>query len=94
VVITGHCQAEYLRGAAGLCAAGAEGAAAQVHQEQEGSHTQHHHVRQGDMRRSEVCKSVLRIRIRRISMFLGLPDPHPDLLVRDTDPDPSVLRQK
>jgi hypothetical protein len=48
-------QAEYLRGAAGLCAAGAEGTAAQVHQEQEGSHTQHHHVRQGDMRRSEAA---------------------------------------
>ncbi len=30
-------------------------------------------------------KSVLRIRIRRIHMFLGLPDPAP--LVRETDPD-------
>jgi hypothetical protein len=79
-------QAEYLRGAAGLCAAGAERTAAQVHQEQEGSHTQHHHVRQGDMRRSELCKSVFRIRIRRIHMLLGLPAPHPDPLVRDPDP--------
>jgi hypothetical protein len=30
-----------------------------------------------------------RIRIRRIHMFLGLPDPHPDPLVRDMDPDPA-----
>jgi hypothetical protein len=34
----------------------------------------------------------LRIRIRRIHMFLGLPDPDP--LVRDTDPDPSIIKQK
>jgi hypothetical protein len=35
-------------------------------------------------------------------MFLGLPDPHsdphpdphPDPLVRDTDPDPSIIKQK
>ncbi len=40
------------------------------------------------------CISVLRIRIRRIHIFLGLPDPHPDLLVRDTDPDPSIIKQK
>ncbi len=33
---------------------------------------------------------VLRIRIRRIHMFLGLPDP----LVRDTNPDPSIIKQK
>ncbi len=33
--------------------------------------------------------AVLRIRIRE---FLGLPDPDP--LVRDTDPDPSVIKQK
>ncbi len=31
------------------------------------------------------------IRIRRIRMFLGLPDPDP--LVRDTDPDPSIIKQ-
>jgi hypothetical protein len=38
--------------------------------------------------------AVLRIRIRRIQMFLGLPDP--DLLVRDTvpDPDPSIAKKK
>jgi hypothetical protein len=36
--------------------------------------------------------AVLRIRIRRIYMFLGLPEP--DLLVRDTDPDPSIIEQK
>ncbi len=34
----------------------------------------------------------IRIRIRRIHMFLGLPDP--DLLVRDTDPEPSTIKQK
>ncbi len=38
--------------------------------------------------------SVLRIRIRRIHLLLGLLDPHPDPLVRDTDPDPSVIKQK
>ncbi len=38
--------------------------------------------------------AVLRIRIRRIRMFLGLPDP--DLLARgtDPDPDPSIIKQK
>jgi hypothetical protein len=30
----------------------------------------------------------IRIWIRRIHMFLGLPDPHPDPLVRDMDMDP------
>jgi hypothetical protein len=37
--------------------------------------------------------SVLRIRIH---MFLGLPDPYPDPLVRgmDSDPDPSIIMQK
>ncbi len=36
----------------------------------------------------------IRIRIHRIHMFLGLPDP--DLLVRgmDPDPDPSIIKQK
>ncbi len=33
----------------------------------------------------------LRIRIR---MFLGLLDPDPDPLVRCTDPDPSIIKQK
>ncbi len=38
--------------------------------------------------------SVLRIRILRIHMFLGLLDP--DLLVSgmDPDPDPSIMKQK
>jgi hypothetical protein len=42
----------------------------------------------------------IHIRIRRIHMFLGLPDPHPDPLVRDMDPDsapdpdPSIVKQK
>jgi hypothetical protein len=35
---------------------------------------------------------VLRIRIRRILMFLGLLDL--DQLVRGTDPDPSIIKQK
>jgi hypothetical protein len=34
------------------------------------------------------------IHIRRIYMFLALPDLHPDPLVRDTDPDPSIIKQK
>jgi hypothetical protein len=48
--------------------------------------------------------AVLRIRIHRIHMFLGLPDPDPDLLVRgmdpdpdpalDPDPNPSIIMQK
>jgi hypothetical protein len=40
------------------------------------------------------ASSVLRIRIRRIQRFLGLPAP--DQLVRgtDPDPDPSIIRQK
>jgi hypothetical protein len=34
------------------------------------------------------CYLQIRIRIRRIGMFLGLPDLDPDPLVRGTDPDP------
>jgi hypothetical protein len=43
-----------------------------------------------------VNQAVLRIRIRRIHMFLGLPDPHPDPLVSETDPDqdPPIIKQK
>jgi hypothetical protein len=41
---------------------------------------------------------VLRIRIHRIHMFLGLQDPDADPLVRgmdlDPDPDPSITMQK
>ncbi len=39
-------------------------------------------------------KQVFRIRIRihRIHMFLGLPDPDP--FVRSMDPDPSIIKQK
>jgi hypothetical protein len=29
-----------------------------------------------------------------IRMFLGLPDPHPDPLVTDPAPDPSIIKQK
>jgi hypothetical protein len=36
-------------------------------------------------RHSDVFLSVLWIRIRRIRMFWGLPDPHPDSLVTSTD---------
>jgi hypothetical protein len=39
----------------------------------------------------EVCSPVLRIRIL---MLLGLPDPNPDSLVKDTDLDPSIINQK
>ncbi len=40
--------------------------------------------------------TVLRIRIHRIHMFLGLLDPDPDPLVRGMDPDPdsSINMQK
>jgi hypothetical protein len=37
-------------------------------------------------------QSVLRIRIRRISMFLGLLDPDP--FVRGMDSDPSIIKEK
>jgi hypothetical protein len=39
-------------------------------------------------------KAVLRIRIHRIHMFLGLQDLDPDPLVRGMDPDPSIIMQK
>jgi hypothetical protein len=46
----------------------------------------------------QVPQAVFRIRslIRRIHMFLGLPDPYPDPLVRGMDPDleHSVIQQK
>jgi hypothetical protein len=45
-----------------------------------------------------VLSTVLRIRIHRIHMFLGLLDPDPDPLVRgmdpDLDPDPSITKKK
>ncbi len=43
-----------------------------------------------------MLRAVLRIRIRthRIHMFLGLRDPDLDPLVRDMDPDPSIIMQK
>jgi hypothetical protein len=52
--------------------------------------------------RNAKVKPVLRIRIRRIRMFLGLLDPDPDPLVRrmdpdpptDPDPNPSIIKQK
>jgi hypothetical protein len=39
-------------------------------------------------------ESVLRIRIRRMRMFLGLLDPDLNLLMRGTDPDLSIIKQK
>jgi hypothetical protein len=41
-----------------------------------------------------LMRTVLRIRIRTVRMFLGLLDPDP--LVRGTapDPDPSIIKQK
>ncbi len=39
-------------------------------------------------------QTVLRIPIRGIHMFMGLPDPHPTPSVGDTDPDPSIIKQK
>jgi|688.fasta_scaffold196355_1 hypothetical protein len=47
-----------------------------------------------------LLQPVLRIRVYKIHMFLGLPDPDSDPLVRDTDPDldpdpdPSIIKQK
>jgi hypothetical protein len=41
---------------------------------------------------STFLEAVLRIRIRRIHVFLGLLDPDP--LVRGADPDPSIIKQK
>jgi hypothetical protein len=44
--------------------------------------------------------AVVRIRIHRIHVFLGLLDPDPDPLVRgmdpdqNSDPDPSIIKQK
>jgi hypothetical protein len=40
-----------------------------------------------------LCDAV-RNRTRMIHMFLGLTDPDLDLLVRGTDPDPSIIKQK
>ncbi len=37
--------------------------------------------------------AVLRIRIHRIHMFLGLPDPDPDPLARGMDPDAKIIRK-
>ena len=67
------------------------------------SHRQPHQPRgqaadQGNTAMFRDCKNlegfttVVRIRIRRIQMFFGLPDPDP--FVRDTDPDPYIIKQK
>ncbi len=39
-------------------------------------------------------KAVFRIRIHRIHMFSGLPDPDPLVRGMDPDPDPSIIMQK
>jgi len=36
----------------------------------------------------------IRIRIHRIHMFWGLPDPDPPVRGMDPDPDPSIIMQK
>ncbi len=38
-------------------------------------------------------KPVFRIRIHRIHMFLGLPDPDPSVRSMDPGPDPSICKQ-
>ena len=43
-------------------------------------------------RKSKYSQAVLRIRMHRIHMFLGLQDPDP--LVRGMDSDPSIIMQK
>ncbi len=47
-------------------------------------------IRRQDRKRG-LFQAVLGIRIRRIRMFLDLPDPDPDPLDRGTDPDPDPL---
>ncbi len=49
---------------------------------------------QSDIVLAQLSQAVLRIRIHRIHIFLGLRDP--DRLVRglDPDPDPSIIMQK
>ncbi len=44
----------------------------------------------GQLLDSVVPESMLRIRIHRIHMFLGLPDPDPLVRGIDPDPDPAV----
>jgi hypothetical protein len=44
--------------------------------------------------RIHVFKSVLRIRIHRIHIFLGFPDTDPLVRGMDPDPDPSIIMQK
>jgi hypothetical protein len=50
----------------------------------------------GELHCIEVLRIPIRIRIRihRIHMLLGLPDPNLDPLVRGIDPDPSIIMQK
>jgi hypothetical protein len=41
-----------------------------------------------------VFRILIRIRIHRIHMFLGLPDPDPFVRGVDPDPDPFISKQK
>ncbi len=41
-----------------------------------------------------VFRILIRIRINRIHMFLGLPDLDPLVRGMDPDPDPSIIKQK
>jgi hypothetical protein len=41
-----------------------------------------------------MASAILRTRIRRIHMFLGLPDPDPSVIYTDPDADPSIIKQK
>jgi hypothetical protein len=43
---------------------------------------------------TSILQTVLRTRISRIHMFLGLQDPHPDSLVKEMDPDLSSKYSK
>ncbi len=46
------------------------------------------------MLKSLCLKSVFRIQIHQIHMFLGLPDPDPLVIGMDPDLDPSPIKQK
>ncbi len=50
------------------------------------------HKSASDGGKNQLCAPVLRIRIHRIHVVLGLPDPDP--LAMDPDPDSSIIKQK
>ncbi len=51
-------------------------------------------MRLGLIEASAGGEAVLRIRIRRIRLFLGLLDPDPLVTRADPDPGPSIIKQK